>query len=124
MGRGGGLEMTPDFAVVVAEDEMATVFHLVGELDIAAGEDLRAALTGRRGPAVFDLSRLTFIDARGVAAIEEADRVLDGVTVRNVSHPVRRVLEICSLQHLLDDSSAFEDEPWSRDDGRGRADTG
>jgi anti-anti-sigma factor len=116
--------MTADFAVVVAEDEVATVVHLVGELDIAAEEDLRVALTDRRGPVVFDLSRLTFIDARGISVLEEAGRAFDGATVRNVSHPVRRVLELCNAQHLLDGGSALQDEPWSRDGGRGRADTG
>lgn len=95
----------PGFEAVPRRDGEDVVIFFHGELDLAGAP--RAArvmsvvgdVVGAR--IVLDLSGLSFIDARGIGAIEGArDRMRRQgrqVIVRNPPPAIRRVLELCGL---------------------------
>ena len=92
-------------AADVSSDWPDVVIVLRGELDMASAPELTRVfdgVVGFRGPrVVLDLSRLEFIDACGLHAIECARDRLSGqggaLVVRNPLTIVRRVLGICGL---------------------------
>jgi len=76
------------------------VVHLIGEIDVSNLRCLSDCLdefAEATDDVHFDLSRLTFIDARGVAMLVEfADRARPArrVVLHGVPHVFRRILEI------------------------------
>ncbi len=88
-----------------------------GEVDVASVHTFRDALDAiiseAHSPAVVDLSRVTFIDARGVSALVAAHRQVSGTEVTLVlldpAPSVRRLLEITGLdEHFTVESSGAE----------------
>jgi anti-sigma B factor antagonist len=85
------------------------VIAVVGEIDVATSPELRQAITqvidaGDR--VTIDLSGTTFIDSSGlgvlVGGLKRARELgYDGVALRGVQEPVRRVLEITGLTELF-----------------------
>ncbi len=106
--------MTPaDFSYTVREGPGVHVVALHGELDLASSDALAAVLFEIAGSTlVLDFSDLTFLDSRGVAALEDArDRIAaagKGEMVLTRAHGmVERVLEMVRLGDMVRD--------WSED---------
>ena len=85
------------------------VVAVTGEIDVATSPELRQAIAGVIDDAdrlTIDLSGTTFIDSSGlgvlVGALKRARELgREGVTLRGVQEPVRRVLEITGLTDLF-----------------------
>jgi anti-sigma B factor antagonist len=98
-------------SIEVAPDHSAAVVRLEGEIDIsnaaALAAGLRQALSadGSAPELVVDLAQLSFIDARGLAALVEGRRLADlSGTTMVLTHPsglVRRLLQITGLAAVL-----------------------
>jgi len=118
--------MRPDHRVRIAEaaaltvhlapDTTVTRLGLAGELDIATEPILLATVDQLRsaGPdrVALDLTRVTFCDARGLAALVTLhDRLaLCGIrlTVVGISRHVRRLLVITGLDEKLDQHAEID----------------
>jgi len=77
-----------------------------GELDIATVDQLRAAideLVGRGFDAiVLDLGETSFMDSSGVhLLLKQTARADARVTLSDLSEPVRRVIDLAGLGHVL-----------------------
>jgi anti-sigma B factor antagonist len=88
---------------------------LVGELDIATADSVKAALEGTQAASprilVIDLRELAFMDSTGLQVVLQAARRAEThggrlVLVRG-PRPVQRVFELAQLESRL----AFVDEP-------------
>ena len=93
----------------LAADGTSTI-HVRGDIDIAASEDLKAALinevTRRRPPSlVVDMLHVTFIDSTGLAALLAAQRAAQGLgtslVVRQVSTFLERQLRMAGIYEVL-----------------------
>jgi anti-anti-sigma factor len=77
------------------------VLWLAGELDIAAIDELQAAVDAAldaQGELVLDLSKLTFLDATGIRAfLIVAGKVGGDVVLRKPTPFVRRVLDLTGI---------------------------
>jgi anti-anti-sigma factor len=77
-----------------------------GELDMATAPLIRQNLEPFRGrfrALTFDLGNLTFMDAAGLSGLRFSFRGDGtGVTIRNPSWPVRRILELVELEGLIE----------------------
>ena len=82
---------------------------VVGEIDLVTAAQLESALgeavEGSRRGVNLDLSRVEFIDARGIGVIVEARRraAASGheLVITAASKAVRRVVSLCDLDGLL-----------------------
>ncbi len=98
---------SPNFSMAeLADDAGDHQVRLAGELDLASTPELANRLVAIAGSTVIlDLSDLTFIDARGLAALVEARHRIEGqgdrLELRGAQGLVARVFEICGLAHLL-----------------------
>jgi anti-anti-sigma factor len=79
----------------------ATVWQVVGELDLGSAEVLGTAIVPNGEVCLtLDLSDLTFIDSSGIAALEKLASAGRMVVLRGPTRNVRRVFEISGLdQH-------------------------
>jgi anti-anti-sigma factor len=94
----------PQFQVVVTAGANGTVVLPCGELDIATAADLEAVLLAQSGRVVVDLRELSFVDARGLRVLLEAEARsrLDGMNLRFVAgEAVRRLFEHAGLPDEL-----------------------
>jgi anti-anti-sigma factor len=96
---------------------------VVGEIDIAVHDRLRAALAAALcgGPAelVVDLAATTFLDAGGISVLlhaqHEARRAGRHLRITNPQHPtVRQVLDITETFGVLTEPSGHNDVPAQR----------
>lgn len=83
-----------------------SVIESVGEIDCAVTEAMRTTLDEASSPdVIFDLRRVAFIDASGLAVLAAAYRrgLLNNGSVRLVSpvRTVRRVLEVTHLDRVM-----------------------
>jgi anti-sigma B factor antagonist len=96
--------------VLLAPDTEVTVVGLCGELDMATEPELLATVDRLRsagtGSVVLDVTRLTFCDARGLAALADLHDQLAAVgmqlAVVGASPQLRRLLAITGLDAQLD----------------------
>jgi anti-sigma B factor antagonist len=96
-----------------SRSERATL-RVSGEIDVATEPAFRRALdavvTEAHSPAVVDLSRVTFIDARGLSALVAKRQEVSGTDVTLVlldpSPWVRRLLETTGLDQSFDIESS------------------
>ena len=97
-------------AQVDTTNTTAVVIHVAGEVDLAAVEELRAAIDAARatpGAEVIelDLGEVTFIDSSGVGAIVLASRAVadanQSMRIGARSSVVERVLEVSGLEEAL-----------------------
>jgi len=98
----GGSGQPGTFSLFAVDGGLA----LSGEIDAAAADDLASALAHDEpgpGESVLDLSRLDFIDGRGMAVIAgRADRVAAAgglLLVTGASPMARRLWELCGFEH-------------------------
>ena len=76
----------------------ATVWQIVGELDLGSAEVLGTAIVPNGEVCLtLDLSGLTFIDSSGLHALERLAREERMVALRGLTANVRRVFEIVGL---------------------------
>ena len=92
----------PEMVVTVtADDPMAPVIALAGELDLASVEATRSGITPllAKHPTrvTFDLEKLTFMDSSGIALLVQISNDVDQVTLIHVAPIVHRVLEATGL---------------------------
>lgn len=85
-----------------------SVVHLAGELDLGSVEPLRRVVGEEMagvGAVVLDLSRLSFVDGRGIAALLElrhlAARQGQRFSIRRPHRMVRRVVHLLELTQAL-----------------------
>jgi len=102
-----------DLAIVIEVPQggtIGTIVKLSGELDVASAPDLRERLLimlDRQAPGrvIVDLSALSFIDSSGIAVLVNTERRarLLGCAFELAAPQavVRRVLEVCGLQHYF-----------------------
>ncbi len=101
----------PSLRASVTRSGGTAVVVLVGELDLATADRLRARLLAvvRTEPVpervVLDVSGLAFVDAAGIAVLLTAQRALAAaggtVLLRAPSRIVQRVVKVLQLEHLL-----------------------
>jgi anti-sigma B factor antagonist len=95
--------------IQIVGDGSAQRIELVGELDLASSdafeEEIRSAERARPAKLVIDLSRLRFIDSRGIECLVRAvQRSRDDGTQLELIHgpePVEHVFQIAGLVDLL-----------------------
>lgn len=99
--------MNTDPVTIEIADDGAIVVH--GEIDMAAGPLVDAAIIGREdleGPVVIDLGGVSFIDSSGLRSLLGASRRAhdrgSSVVLRSVGPEVARLLEITGTARLFD----------------------
>jgi anti-anti-sigma factor len=97
------------FSVKLEHLDGEVVVELIGELDLAAREDLRSALRPLahrydRGQVTFDCAHLRFVDSTGLLSLVEALRPMaPGATpvLRNLNRAGRRVFDLVGLESFF-----------------------
>ena len=97
------------FAVLVSEDRLGVRVLVEGEIDLVTAPVLQrhldAAVARGRDLVELDLSRVTFMDVRGVNALIAARNALDvdgaRLSLYSPSEVVRRTLRLCGVEHAL-----------------------
>ncbi len=100
-------------AATVRPGPDGTSVSLAGEIDIAARDEVVAALAsavaGTAGTVVVDLSAVTFMDSTGIGCLARAGRDLQAggrrLLLARPTAVVRRVLEIAGVAHLCDEAT-------------------
>jgi anti-anti-sigma factor len=87
--------------ISVAHSNGHTLVRVVGEIDLASSPRLDDALEFHHGPITVDCSRLEFIDASGLGVLARASRDNGGVTLRNASPFLRKVVKVAGLDGAL-----------------------
>jgi anti-sigma B factor antagonist len=101
--------MTPNFEMLIKQEEAATVIELVGDLDFHTARRLRETLLELHAEGsnnvVLDMSRLEFIDSSGLSVLVAGLKRLrnsDGnLSLRAVPEQTKRVLEVSGLSRVL-----------------------
>ena len=97
---------SPPFTVSVRLEGDLAISVVCGELDMATAPLIRQNLEpfqDRFRALAFDLVDLTFLDAAGLSGLRFSFRDDGtGVSIRNPSRPVKRILEIVELEGLID----------------------
>jgi len=93
--------MSEHFSASVIRHNGITILGLAGELDLASEPDLREVLDACHGPVVLDCTSLTFVDSAGLALLATTHRTNGSLTLRRVSRPCRRAIDIAGLSYLV-----------------------
>jgi len=95
---------------VRSEEDGGPLLTVVGEIDFACAGPFAAALVGlaaENSDVAVDMSGVAFIDAAALDAVQQAHRFYEtlglGLVVRAPSRPVRRLLGLTNLTHLIED---------------------
>ncbi|MGH9169441.1 MAG: STAS domain-containing protein [Acidimicrobiales bacterium] len=88
------------------EDDGTSVVTLVGELDIASAEGVRADLqaavdAASNGKVAVDVGGLAFIDSSGLALLVWVAKQVGSVVIRRPSPAIRRIVEVTGLETIL-----------------------
>lgn len=112
--------MEPEIATIIHRDR-ETIIEAHGEIDMANGGELRAAIEPELGPGiavVVDLSDVTYLDSTGLNVLIESRRSqhrLGGTFTVPESKPHRpRLLTVTSLEFLLGEEALSERLPADR----------
>jgi anti-anti-sigma factor len=112
--------MGESYSIRVDSRDGTTTIRLTGEIDIAAGRDVRAAIADSilgdpLDRLVIDLTDTTFLDSTGINALvlaRHAARFAAAVLEVTAGPPsVMRVLELSGLQRFLNVRPALERLP-------------
>jgi len=87
--------------ISVAHVNGRTLVRVVGEIDLASAPRLGEALELHDGPIIVDCSRLAFIDATGLGVLAKLSRDNGGVTLRNASPFLRKLVKVTQLDAAL-----------------------
>jgi anti-sigma B factor antagonist len=92
-----------------ADDTGTVVLRLRGEVDISSVPKLQPELDRVLADApdsiAFDLAELAFMDSSGIALLLGAAQSVGAVELRNTSTPIRRLIELSGLGHILQAAS-------------------
>ena len=110
---------TGGIRVELTRDDGVALATVLGEIDLDSSAQLNTVLNkvAKEETVVLDMSAVTFMDSSGLAVLLRQSiggRDLGGaVHIRHPSQPVRRLLEFCCLEHLLepDTEGASSAEP-------------
>lgn len=101
-------ERTQPLSVSIRRDGERTIVDLGGELDLASApilNDFLKSLGSQADAVVYDLAHLTFIDVLGLRSLMAHEKEPgQGISVRAPSFQVRRLLEICQLESIIEGS--------------------
>lgn len=100
-------------------DPGCTTIALMGELDLAVIDNMRAALDGVQlagASVVIDLDALTFMDSTGLRLLIELKHRVESdkgtLVLRNVVHPaIRRVLDVSGMTEFFSEPLAAVVKP-------------
>ena len=102
-----GEEPRPPFHVEHNQLGDAIVVVPSGEIDIATCELFRRGLLECEGDVIVDLSAVTYMDSSGIGVLVKQIARLDesdgSLRLCNAQEPVRRVIDLVGLTHLLTD---------------------
>jgi anti-anti-sigma factor len=102
-----GEEPRPPFHVEHNQLGDATVVVPSGEIDIATCELFRRGLLECEGDVIVDLSAVSYMDSSGlgvlVGQIARLGESGGSLRLSNAQEPVRRVIDLVGLNHLLVD---------------------
>jgi len=90
----------PEGLIVVEVDETPTalVARVSGEIDLASAAELEEQLSYANGkPLLVDMSRVTFLDSKGLSALLCLRAGANSLRVINPSEPVARLLRLVDL---------------------------
>jgi anti-sigma B factor antagonist len=99
-----------DVSVEPGQSDGQWLVQIRGEVDVATSPNLRTELAGLlerdARSLVLDLGSLSFIDSSGLGVLVEALERLkaqngEGIVLRGMQEPVRRVFEITGLTELF-----------------------
>ena len=96
------------------------VVRLVGELDIAATDDVTRFLSRLHGRVRLECPGLTFLDAAGLSCLIQAAARLDHLHLVDVVPAVRRVFELTDTTWLLESP---DPSPVNREKGASDAES-
>jgi len=92
-------------AEVQSDTDGVAVIALIGEIDLANVDGVRASieptLSGAHERIVFDLVRLDFLDSSGIALLLWAAAQTRSVELRAPTETVRRIIEVTGLADIL-----------------------
>ncbi len=98
--------MSDTFMITVTGDDQRTLMTVVGYLDIATAEQLRAAVFEQKAAAIaLDLAGVDFIDSSGLRALLETQESIaaDGrsFSITALSQNAHRLIEMTGLNDTL-----------------------
>ncbi len=114
--------------VELRRDDDTAVTIVRGEIDLDSSAQLNTVLNkvDKEQRVVLDMSEVTFMDSSGLAVLLRQSMgrrdVGGALQIRRPSPPVRRLLEFCCLEHLLE--SEGDREPESGEDPQGESGSG
>jgi len=95
----------PSATLDVRSEDGRLVLGLAGELDLTCVGRIRtaidAALAGQSEQVVFDLSELSFMDSSGIALLLSVAQQAGGVSLRDPTPIIRRLIELTGLSSVL-----------------------
>lgn len=100
------MDETGQFRIEIVDDVESHYVNLIGELDLAVSDSAWESLRPLSKPGedmVLDLSRVTFIDSRGLNVLVRTINALKGgkLILKDPSSSVTRLLEISGLTGLV-----------------------
>jgi anti-anti-sigma factor len=78
------------------------VITLKGELDLSNVAEMRSSLAGAQGPAVVDLSDVTYLDSTALYELGVLRKRVGNVVLVAPSPQIRRTLEIVGFTKIFD----------------------
>ena len=78
------------------------VITLRGELDLSNVDEMRSSLAGASGPAVVDLSGVTYLDSTALYELGALRKRVGNVVLVGPSAQIRRTLEIVGFTKIFD----------------------
>lgn len=102
--------------VELTRDDGLAVTVVRGEIDLDSSAQLNTVLNKveKEQRVVLDMSEVTFMDSSGLAVLLRQSMgrrdVGGALQIRHPSQPVRRLLEFCCLEHLLESEGESETE--------------
>lgn len=82
-------------------DAPRTIVTLRGELDIYRAESIRDSFAAIDGPAVVDLSGVTYLDSTALNELARLHKRVGDLVIVAPSPQIRRVLTIVGFAHLF-----------------------
>jgi anti-anti-sigma factor len=97
--------MAENLRIVMNDSKQCQTTSFIGELDLDSHDEVVHCLTSVKASAVVvDLSRVTFIDARGIGALVAArNQMGHRLEFRGAHGFVRRVFAVAGVESLLQD---------------------
>jgi len=115
--------------VELTRDDDLALAVVRGEIDLDSSAQLNTVLNKveKEERILLDMSEVSFMDSSGLAVLLRQSmgrrEVGGALRIRNPSEPVRRLLEFCCLEHLLEGQHESEFEGESEPDSESERDS-